>query len=208
MVDFDILETFALRGGTFARLPLHLARMRAAAHHFGYPWPEPDITQMLAQLCAQHAQGDWRIRLALRCNGHLATEAHPLPLTLTPVRLQLAREPLTNAMVHGDWVRFKTSRREHYSALRPADASVFDTLLFNEDGELTETTHGNIAALLDNRWVTPPLHCGLLPGVGRHVLVQQGRLAEQVIELSDVPRAQGWAFVNSLRGWLDADLVG
>ena len=208
MMDFDILETLALRGGIFGHLPLHLARMQAAARHFGYPWFEPDITQGLALLREQHVRGDWRIRLALKHNGRVALEAHPLLPTPTPVRLQLAREPLANAVAHGDWVRFKTTRREHYAALQPAEASVFDTVLFSEGGELTEATRGNIAALLDGRWVTPPLHCGLLPGVGRHVHIQQGRLAEQVIRLGDVPRAQGWAFVNSLRGWLEAELIG
>jgi len=208
MADFDILETLALRGGAFMHLPLHLARMQAAARHFAYPWAESRIAQALALLRGQHAQGDWRIRLALASDGHVAPEAHPLAPTTTPVRLQLAREPLADAVAHGDWVRFKTSRREHYTDLQPTDASVFDTVLFNEDGELTETTRGNIAALLDGRWVTPPLHCGLLPGVGRQVHIQQGRLAEQVIRLDDAPRAQGWAFVNSLRGWLDAQLAG
>ncbi|MBV6305377.1 aminotransferase class IV [Candidimonas humi] len=205
--DFDILETLALRGGSYMHLPLHLARMRAAARHFAYPWPESRIAQALALLRERHAQGDWRIRLALSGDAHMELEAHPLPPTATPVRLQLAREPLANAVAHGDWVRFKTSRRGHYTDLQPTDASVYDTILFNEDGELTETTRGNIAALLDGRWVTPPLRCGLLPGVGRQVCLDRGRLAEQAIRLDDVPRTQGWAFVNSLRGWLDAELA-
>lgn len=207
MADFDVLETLALRGGAFVHLPLHLDRMQATAQHFGYPWIAPRITQVLALLRAQHPQGDWRVRLALRHDGKVMGEAHPLRPTPTPVRLQLARAPLANALAHGDWVRFKTSRRDHYVALQPTDASVFDTVLFNEDRELTETTRGNIAVLLDGRWITPPLRCGLLPGVGRQVCIEQGRLAERVILLDDVPRAQGWAFVNSLRGWLDAERV-
>lgn len=207
MVDFDILETLALRDGAFVHLPLHLARMQAAAHHFSYPWIDTRVAQALALLRDQHPQGDWRVRLALRRDGEVMGEAHPLRPTHTPVRLQLAHAPLANTLAHGDWVRFKTSRRDHYVALQPADASVFDTVLFNEDSELTETTRGNIAVLLGGRWVTPPLRCGLLPGVGRQVCIEQGRLAERVILLNDVPRAQGWAFVNSLRGWLDAERV-
>ena len=66
---------------------------------------------------------------------------------------------------------------------------------------------GNIAMLLDGRWVTPPLACGLLPGVGRAVALREGRLTETVVRLQDLPRVQAWAFVNSLRGWLAAELV-
>ena len=121
------------------------------------------------------------------------------------VRLQLARRPLPEA--HGEFVRYKTTRRAHYTALAPTTPGVFDTVLWNEAGEITETTFGNIAMLLDGRWVTPPLACGLLPGVGRAVALREGRLTEAVVRLQDLPRVQAWAFVNSLRGWLAAELV-
>jgi para-aminobenzoate synthetase/4-amino-4-deoxychorismate lyase len=121
------------------------------------------------------------------------------------VRLQLAGRPLPEA--HGEFVRYKTTRRAHYTALAPTTPGVFDTVLWNEAGEITETTFGNIAMLLDGRWVTPPLACGLLPGVGRAVALREGRLTEAVVRLQDLPRVQAWAFVNSLRGWLAAELV-
>ena len=206
-MDFDILETLALRGGQFVNLSQHMARMQGAAQHFGRVWPESAIEQALVLLRKQHPQGDWRVRLALAGDGRVVPQAVPLLPTATPVRLQLAGEPLANAVAQGDWVRFKTSRRGHYAAFEPADAAVFDTVLFNEDGDITEGTRGNVAVLLDGRWVTPPLRCGLLPGVGRAVGLQQGRMVEQVVRLDDVPRAQGWAFINSLRGWLDARLA-
>jgi para-aminobenzoate synthetase/4-amino-4-deoxychorismate lyase len=60
--------------------------------------------------------------------------------------------------------------------------------------------------LLDGRWITPPLACGLLPGVGRAVALAEGRVTEAVLHVDDVPRVEAWAFVNSLRGWLDAAL--
>lgn len=83
---------------------------------------------------------------------------------------------------------------------------MFDTVLHNEDGEITEGTRGNIAVLLAGRWVTPPLSSGLLPGVGRAVALDEGRVVEHPVRLDDLPRVQGWAFVNSLRGWLPAVL--
>ncbi len=90
-----------------------------------------------------------------------------------------------------------------------ATATAFDSLLCNEDGEITEGTRGNIAALLDGQWVTPPLQCGLLPGVGRQPWrCKPGRVQEGVIRVADVPRVQAWAFINSLRGWIPAQLVG
>ena len=60
---------------------------------------------------------------------------------------------------------------------------------------------------LDGQWVTPPLTCGLLPGVGLALALREGRLVEAVVRLEDVSRVQGWAFVNSLRGWIGAEVV-
>ena len=77
----------------------------------------------------------------------------------------------------------------------------------NRQCEITETTFGNIAALLDGQWVTPPLACGLLPGVGRAQALRAGRVREGVLHLHDIPRVQAWAFINSLRGWLPAQLL-
>ena len=103
-------------------------------------------------------------------------------------------------------MRYKTTRRAHYAAFAPTTPGVFDTVLWNEAGEITEGTFGNIAALIDGRWVTPPLSCGLLPGVGRAVALQDGHVVETVLRVADIPRVQGWAFINSLRGWLAATL--
>jgi para-aminobenzoate synthetase/4-amino-4-deoxychorismate lyase len=36
--------------------------------------------------------------------------------------------------------------------------------------------------------------------------LREGRLLEAVVTRADLPRVQALAFVNSLRGWLDATL--
>lgn len=50
------------------------------------------------------------------------------------------------------------------------------------------------------------MSCGLLPGVGRHQLLKEGRLREAVITRADLNQAQAIAFFNSLRGWIDTKL--
>jgi para-aminobenzoate synthetase/4-amino-4-deoxychorismate lyase len=101
-------------------------------------------------------------------------------------------------------VRFKTTQRAHYDAFAPQDDEVFDTLLWNERGELTEFTRGNVALRLAGRWLTPPLASGLLPGIGRARLLREGAIEEAVLTRDDLARAEGVAFFNSLRGWIAA----
>jgi para-aminobenzoate synthetase/4-amino-4-deoxychorismate lyase len=204
-MPFDIVETLALDSGQLRHAAEHLTRMQGAAAHFGTPWPAAQVQQCLQQLAQAHPQGLWRVRLLLNAQGAPHAEAFAMAPTPEPVRLQLAARPLQEA--HGEFVRYKTTRRAHYDAFNPTQAGVFDTVLWNEEGELTECTRGNIALLLDGRWVTPALHCGLLPGVGRALALRTGRLSEAVVRLQDLPRVQDWAFVNSLRGWMAAELV-
>ncbi|WP_298208886.1 chorismate-binding protein [Acidovorax sp.] len=201
---FDLLETLALDAGTFRHLADHLARLQSAAVHFGVPWDAATVSQCLQALAAEHVSGAWRVRLLLGATGTPCAEAFALQPTQEPVRLQLASGPLLEA--HSEFVRYKTTHRAHYAAFAPTTPGVFDTVLWNGAGEITESTFGNIAALIDGRWVTPPLACGLLPGVGRAVALREGRVVEAVLRVADVPRVQGWAFINSLRGWLPATM--
>ncbi len=202
---FDLLETLRLEEGQFPRWALHWVRLQEAAAHFGYAVQHEALEQRLASLAQQHPHGVWRVRLCSDAQGKVQATAHELPPTVLPVRVQLADRPIVEA--HSEFVRFKTTRRSHYDAFTPSSADVFDTLLFNASGELTEFTRGNVAVLLEGQWLTPPLDCGLLAGVGRALALGEGRIKEQRITLADFKRAQGLAFVNSLRGWMMAELV-
>lgn len=202
---FALLETLALADGVCRNAALHLARMATAAAHFGYPWNGSVVHAALQGVQQAHATGAWRVRLLLLADGSAQAQAFALPATPWPVRLQLAAQAFE--MADSEFTRFKTTRRDHYDAVAPTDPAIFDTLLWNDKREITECTRGNIALRLDGQWVTPPLHCGLLPGVGRANALEAGQLREKVVRLADLPRVEALAFVNSLRGWLPATLV-
>lgn len=205
-VPFQVLETLRLQEGTYPAGDCHLARMGEAACHFGRPWHRDRAEDALRQLATAHAQGSWRVRLLLDAGGQVMAEAYPLPQSPARVRVRLACAPVEAPAP--DFLRFKTTRREHYDVHAPGEPGIFDTLLWNAAGELTEFTRGNVAVHLDGRWVTPPLHSGLLPGVERAEALRQGRVVEQVVQVDDLARATGLAFMNSLRGWIDAELHG
>ena len=105
-----------------------------------------------------------------------------------------------------DFIRHKTTRRQAYAPFAPQEGC-FDTLLFNAAGELTEFTIGNVAIKLDGQWWTPPVSCGLLPGVMRAELLSQGKLSERVLTREDLVRAEGIELINSVRGRLPVALT-
>ena len=201
---FSLLETMRLQHGLYHALELHLQRLAQAAVHFGYPFDAARIHQALHAVAAPDNEPK-RVRLCLDAWGTPRVEVYAFNGTPDQVDIALAATPFESAQ--SEFTRFKTTRRDHYDAFSPQADGVFDTLLYNPQGELTECTRGNIAVLIDGQWRTPPRHCGLLAGVGRQLALAQGRLLEAVITLEDLQRAQGLAFVNSLRGWLPARLT-
>lgn len=202
---FELLETLRLQDGVLHEAPRHLARLARAAQHFAYRYPAHALEAALAAQAAHHPHGLWRVRLRLAAEGAVQAESFRMEASPARVRVRLADAPFEAA--GSEFVRYKTTRRAHYDAVAPTEPGIFDTLLWNARGELTESTRCNVAVLLDGRWRTPPLHCGLLDGVARARYLAEGRIEEGVVRLEDLARAQGLALFNSLRGWMDAELV-
>ncbi|MFY8117134.1 MAG: chorismate-binding protein [Roseateles sp.] len=202
------LETLRLEQGTYARLELHLARLQRCARHFGLRWCGDCVRAYLDKLAREHGEGLWRVRLTLSRAGKLDSQVLPLAPTPEPVHLALAPRPIASQGAAAEFIQHKTTRRELYEALaadKPAQA--FDLILWNEAGELTEGSFGNIALEIEGQWLTPRAQAGLLPGVMREQLLAEGRIREAHLSREDLARASRLAFFNSLRGWLDAELL-
>ncbi len=212
--DFGLFETLRLENGTYWLLERHLARLAGSADYFVYPYDDAACRTHLTHLAGKHAQGRWRVRLDLAPDGSLATTISPMPAT--PARPVFA---LATTAVPRDalWLHHKTTRRDAYEdalalalALASAQATqtdIFDVLLHNESGELTEFTRGNLVVELDGIRYTPPLDCGLLDGVLRRELLETGQLHERVLMRTDLDRAERILFINSLRGEVEVRLM-
>jgi para-aminobenzoate synthetase/4-amino-4-deoxychorismate lyase len=204
--DFELFETMhATQAEGCRHLDLHLQRLRSSAAYFGFAYDEQEIRSRLQQACNTLSAGEHRMRLALNQAGVCSVQSAPLLPWETPVRLLLS--PQTT--VAGElFLRHKTTRRERYDAAwRAAEAKgCFDMLFCNTQGELTEGARSNIFVKLDGRWYTPPLACGLLPGVMRAVLLADPAWAasERRLTLDDLRAAQEIAVCNALRGVLPA----
>ncbi|PZP36675.1 MAG: bifunctional aminodeoxychorismate synthase component I/aminotransferase [Roseateles depolymerans] len=201
----DALETLRLEDGVPLRGDAHLARMQRTARHFGLRFSLADARTQLAAIAAGQPDGCWRLRLTCDATGRLAHTLSPFTPTETPVALVLADRPIATRGPGAEFLAHKTTRRELYALTKPAAA--FDLILWNEAGELTECSFGNLAVQMNGQWLTPPLAAGLLPGVMRAELLAQGRIREARLTCDDLARAEGLAFFNSLRGWLPAQLL-
>lgn len=207
--DFEIFETLHASADHGCRhRALHLDRMQASAHYFGFAFDPLQAAAALDAACAALAAGPHRLRLALRADSALSVSCAPLAPLAQPVRLLLAADA-----THADelFLRHKTSIRARYDdAWRSAEsAGAFDTLFFNERGELTEGGRCNVFVRIDGHWCTPPLACGVLPGIMRQVLLADPAFgaAERVITRAMLAGASEILACNALRGVLPATLA-
>ncbi len=208
---FDLLETLRLEDGAWWALEQHLHRLAGSAAYFDRPDPVGAARRALDALAVTRAEGRWRVRLTVDAEGRAATAAEPLaPDPDRPWRLVLAAGPVDEQDV---FLAHKTTWRQVYAPHREHAAAqgADDALLWNTRGEVTETTIGSVALRDGDGWWTPPVSCGLLPGVERALGLADGRVRERVLTVAEVQRAlhRGGAlfFLNSVRGWRPAALA-
>ena len=101
----------------------------------------------------------------------------------------------------------KSAARRALDERRARHPQADDVIVLGPGGEVVETVVANLLVRLDGRWCTPPLASGCLPGIGRGVLVEAGRVEERRLEVDDLRRAEALAVVSSLRGVRPAVLV-
>ena len=208
--DFELFETLhASRSDGCRQQERHLARLAASSAYFGFSWDESAARAALQAACAAHPDElPFRLRLALLQGGQFSVQSGAL--TVLPETINVMLAPDTT--LAGDlFLRHKSSVRTRYDAAwRTAEAQGgFDMLFFNERGELTEGGRSNVFVQLDGRWHTPPLSCGLLPGVQRAAMLADPAwdARETVITRAMLMQAQAIVVCNALRGAMPARLV-
>ncbi|MGK5052906.1 aminodeoxychorismate synthase component I [Janthinobacterium sp. RB2P8] len=208
--DFELFETLhASRADGCRQQERHLARLAASCAYFGFAWDADAARAALQTACAARSDdAPFRLRLALCQDGQFSVQSGtlaPLPAT---VNVMLAPDTTTADDL---FLRHKSSVRARYDAAwRAAEAQGgFDMLFFNERGELTEGGRSNVFVRLDGCWHTPPLSCGLLPGVQRAAMLADPawNAQETIITRPMLARAEAIVVCNALRGAMPAKLI-
>lgn len=203
--SFSLMETLLWLDG-YPLLELHLDRLVDSAGYFDFPCDREAVkAALLAHASTFPSQEPRKVRLLLDSDGSLGIASGLLPepgiaAATDPVRVRIASErtdPRDRMLFH------KTTHRPLYAAAFEAAAQAgFDDVLFlNLRGEVTEGAISNLFVENDGRWSTPPIECGLLPGVfRRHLLETRPTIAERVLLLEDLRQADAVYLANAVRG--------
>ncbi|MCY3851145.1 MAG: chorismate-binding protein [Acidimicrobiaceae bacterium] len=201
---FRLLETLAWEPGAGPiLLDRHLVRLTACAEHFGFDMDPGEVRRRLDAIRADTTQ---RVRILVSADGAIELQvAEMSPAAADPVwRIALDTLPVSS---DDEFLRFKTTRRDRYDQALARHPDADDVLLWNERGELTETTIANLVLEIDGNTVTPAQSSGLLPGTLRAELLANRRIQEAIVTIEDLDRADSVWLINSVRGWIPARVL-
>lgn len=203
--EFKLIETLYWNQ-EYRFLTEHLARMRASAEYFDFKFLESEVRSTLRNIAAQFSETPKRVRILLLKNGEIeVTHSDFVAAHFGQVGIS------TKTVSSQDRFLFhKTTNRDLYSQELAAARrkQLDDVLFFNENGELTESAIHNVFVVKNDRWRTPPIQCGLLPGTYRaHVLSTHPNACESILRMDDLLDADGVYLCNSVQGIFEVKLV-
>jgi branched-subunit amino acid aminotransferase/4-amino-4-deoxychorismate lyase len=179
-----VFETCGLWNGVPFLLDDHLERLRAGLRFTEIREPDAlgDLRHILDQLVQANGLQDTSARARITVSRGSGDEptflvtaaAWSPPAGLEDgVTVDFARDPV----LVSPWRQVKsTSRQPSVLAGRRRTADVYDSLLWNLDGVLTEGTYSNLFGVEDSgRLVTPRIEDGCLAGVTRAAVLQVAR---------------------------------
>ena len=197
----DLIETMAFDPEAgLLRLEAHLARMKASAEAFAIPFDRHAARNEL-QAATFRLRAAKRIRLLLAESGAVAIEVGAMPpVAAASVAVAIVPLPVAAADFR---LRHKTSDRAFYDEARRSAGTA--EVVFEHEGVLTEGSFTSLFVLRGDTLVTPPLIRGLLPGVLRADLIEQGRAIEGDLTRGDL--ASGFFVGNAVRGLMRAHVA-
>ena len=205
--EFSLLETLLWTPeDDYFLLDYHLRRLEDSAVYFEYSLDIATVRNRLLEQISLFSGIPHRVRLLVARDGDVTIEAASLTLeeSACPVRVKLAGLPVNSAEV---FLYHKTTHRRIYEDARQSCPDCDDVLLWNERGELTESSVANVVVDISGALVTPPVDSGLLAGTFRAWLIDQGRIREQAIKAADLGNCSKIYLINSIRKWREAVLI-
>jgi para-aminobenzoate synthetase/4-amino-4-deoxychorismate lyase len=203
---FSIFETFLFDGEKCRNLEAHLERQEKSCRFFGFPFDKAEARERLSLFLKGAPNKPVKLKLSANVNGSLALDAASVGLeSKIPLTVSISEHRTQSTDV---FFQNKTSHRHLYDNEGRISArdNQYDILFFNEKGELTEASRHNVFLNIKGQWYTPPVSCGLLPGVQRALTIGVLGAQEKILTREDLFSAEKIILTNSVRGLVEVKL--
>ncbi len=180
---FQLLESILWEPKSgFFLLDAHLERVLNSAKYFLIDILSQSILKKLDEY-VKNINIESKVRLLITHEGKICITHSPTSILKKVDYVGFAKEPMNAKNI---FLYHKTTQREVYEKELVESRKVDDLIFWNKKGEITESSIGNIAVKINGELVTPPISCGLLPGVYRAKLLKEGILKEKIISKQEL----------------------
>ncbi len=185
-------------------LKYHIDRIKKSAQYFDFHFSEQKMLDYLVKLkfrLLKTNQDYYRVRILLSTDGkfyvtHKVTNKLSKTGSIQKIVLSKYTADIKNVFLY-----HKTTQRRYYNL------GYFDVLFSNNIGQITETSRGNIFIKSGKYYYTPPIKCGLLPGVYREYFIKTSKnVIEKPLLLKDLVNADKVFVTNSVIGLKQVEL--
>jgi para-aminobenzoate synthetase/4-amino-4-deoxychorismate lyase len=200
--DFDLIETMGFDPSEgIVELDRHLDRMKDSAEDLGFQFDRHAARNELQAATFGRKQRAM-VRLLLSRSGAMAIQlkTYDDPEEV-PVRVAVRPLPVDPSDFR---LRYKTTDRRFLDLTRQ-QAGEYETVFVDPEGQLTEGSRTSLFVEREGRLLTPPLSRGLMPGILRAKLIEEGRAEEA--ELTPADLEGGFYVGNIVRGLIPAKLA-
>jgi len=200
--DFDLIETMGFDPSEgIVELERHLDRMKTSSADLDFKFDRHAARNEL-QAATFGRKHRAMVRLLLSRTGAMAIQlkAYEDPEEV-PVLVALRPLPVDPSDFR---LRYKTTDRRFLDEARQGEQA-FETIFTDPDGRLTEGSRTNIFVDRDGTLLTPPLTRGIMPGILRAKLIEEGRAEESDLTPDDLK--DGFFVGNIVRGLIPAKLA-
>lgn len=205
--SFCLIETMLWDGG-YRFLKGHIKRLKHSSGYFGFCFNRSEIIKKLKTAEAKFIRGtSCKVRLLLDKNGNIKISASGFERKKEskPALIRISKFKTDNT---DRFLCHKTTNRSLYDSeyRKYSSKGYFDVIFQNNKGEITEGCISNIIIKKNKRMFTPPVSCGLLPGVYRDYFVKRNSVREERIFKKDLEGADKIYLCNSVRGLTEVRL--
>ncbi|MEA2002486.1 MAG: chorismate-binding protein [Actinomycetota bacterium] len=201
--DFRLKESFRCEAGIAQGIDEKVRYLADSAEYFGYEMDPTAVTRNLSE--AADTQDENCILTAfVDRDGGIQIEVSPASVWQDgPGGLDVFDGVVAVDNVSSDniYLFHKTTNCRVAAAmsLEYPDADV--VIICNERDEPVGAIRGNLVALVDGRWLTPPLECGSTPTAFRKRLIDSGDVVERVFDRAQLLAAAEIGVLDDAHGW-------
>jgi branched-chain amino acid aminotransferase len=197
MIGSGVFETIKTVENAPWAMSRHMRRAVASAQQKGFRIPSEDlIRNSVEQLLQTQKHPNGLLRLSFSENGnwsavHLPYEAarYGAKLLTYDKEIAIKGQPIKSFPY--------THRLEILDAVKLLGAD--EAIVCNDKGKICEGSVTNLLLRIDDKWVTPPISDGVLPGVMRALVIEFCGVSVRSIDRSEIPLVQSAFLLSSLR---------